>query len=69
MVSAGGTIEGNNGNVWVRWRWLGADGGGGGGWQSEAAGGKGIIIFKDGHCFGAPRSGGKVFSQWFFFVK
>jgi hypothetical protein len=39
MVSAGGRIEGANSNVWVHWRWLGADGGGRGGWQSEAAGG------------------------------
>ncbi len=44
MVSAGETIEGVNGDVWVRRRRLGADGGGGEGWQSEAAGG-GIVIF------------------------
>jgi hypothetical protein len=41
MVSAGGTIEGVNGDVWVRWRRLGADGGGGGGWRSAKRGGGG----------------------------
>ncbi len=42
-VSAGGTIEGANGNVWVRQRWLGVDDGGGGGWRSKVGGG-GIVI-------------------------
>ncbi len=33
-------IEEVNGDVWVRWRQLGADGGSGGGQQSKAAGGR-----------------------------
>jgi hypothetical protein len=37
-VSEWGRIEGVNGNVWVRQRWLGADGGSGGGRRSKAVG-------------------------------
>ena len=33
-----GMIEGVNGDMWVRWRQLGADGGSGGGQRSEAVG-------------------------------
>jgi hypothetical protein len=44
MVSAGETIQGIMGNVWVRQRWLGADGGGGGGRRRQGGGGK-IFIF------------------------
>ncbi len=36
MVLAGGTIERVNGDVWARWRQLGADGGGRGGWRQMA---------------------------------
>ncbi len=66
-VSEWGTTEGVNGNVWVQWRRLGADGGGGGGRRSKAVG-EGLLFFRMGHVLGlqAPRSGGEVFSQSFF---
>ncbi len=49
MASAGGTIEGIMGNVWVGQRWLGVDGGGRGGRRNEAAGGG--CYFYDWPCF------------------
>jgi hypothetical protein len=65
MVSAGGTIEGNSGNVWVRRRRLGADGGGGGGRQSKAAGG-GLLFFRMGHVFGLRGQEARCFLNAFF---
>jgi hypothetical protein len=50
-VSEWGTIEGVNGNVWVRRRRLGGDGGGGGGRTSEGVG-EGLLFFRMGHVLG-----------------
>jgi hypothetical protein len=63
MVLAGGTIQGIMHNVWVRQRWLGADGGGRGGQQRQGSGGRGLLFFRIGHVLvvWAPRSGGDVF--------
>ena len=65
MVLAGGRIEGVNGNVWVRQRWLGAYGGSGGGQQSEAAGG-GLLFFRMGHVFGLRGQEARCFLNIFF---
>jgi hypothetical protein len=45
MVLAEGTIEGIMDDMWVRQRWLGADGGGGGGWRRRGGGGGDYYFF------------------------
>ncbi len=65
MVSAGATIEGVNGNVWVRQRRLDAIGGSRGGQQSKAAGG-GLLSFRMGHVLGLRGQEGRCFSKAFF---
>ncbi len=65
MVSAGGRIEGVNGNVWGHRRRLGADGGGGGGRRSKAAGG-GLLFFRMGHVFGLRGQEARCFLKAFF---
>jgi hypothetical protein len=63
-VLAGGTKEGVNGNVWVHWRWLGADGGSRGGWQSKAAGGR-LLFFRMGYVLGLQGQEARCFLKLF----
>ncbi len=60
-VSEWGTIEGVNGDVWVRQRRLGADGGGRGGRRKKAAGEE-LLFFTVGHVLGLQ---GGYFSKLF----
>ncbi len=64
-VSEWGTIEGVNGDVWVRWRRLGANGGGGGGRRSKAVG-EGLLFFRMGHVLGLRSQEARCFLKAFF---
>jgi hypothetical protein len=64
-VSEWGTIEGVNGDVWVRRKRLGADGGGGGGRRSKAVG-EGLLFFRMEHVLGIQGQEVRCFLKVFF---